>query len=1536
MLSMNRLFGRYYKKVISGLMAFIFAIGSVGTSYAQNIVTMPAPGTMVSLSETFAPPLLKGIKVYHNDPFRFDFILDTGDATESDQQLKTDSNRLIKYFLASLTVPEKDLWVNLSPYEKNRIVPEAFGQTEMGRDLLAQDYILKQITASVIYPEGEVGKEFWAKVYAEAQKRYSSTDIPVDTFNKVWIVPEKATVYENKDAAFVAESQLKVMLEEDYLALEKNTEAKDQTAPATHKLGSDIVREVVIPILKKEVNEGKNFAPLRQVYNSLILATWYKRKLRASILGQAYVDRQKTAGIDIADKNEKEKIWQQYVEAFKKGAYNFIKEEYDPATQQTMPRKYFSGGTALTFGAEFQVKPVDPIALQSFSSKREKVLQTRADPAMMTLPPDIRQKLERPILLLLTDMDGTAVPSGESIEQGSVLELRRFSTLPLAPNNPQAPFVGVISGSDAQDIIQKVENGVGQDVRRQMYKVASNGAEIYEPYANVPSHRLPLSDFGNSEVMRTIVQEALDELGFRDLTIILGETKIRVPFSPTDNRKKVLAEIIRKKFLNVSDSLKVQPNVTFSSIAVDISFTSKKEGAVTVVEKVSARLKISVAEVYSKTMAVGDNENDVLMLNHVSANGGIAVWVGDESPADLIPEVIRLPAELRNVKGFNAILSANSDWRQRFFANQEAQQPGNEPTAAAYSGKPLELVKYIESIKDPDKAVRVASGQGQDVICDILKVNKAARPAFISRFISPRMPAASPDKIERLFDKGFIPGTFYVGERLFNADFLRPEDRIGTFRQWIHAQVKSELGRIKRASPSHIQNAVNCEATYGLPLEDLVYLTLFLKDEKGVMLMNKIPNQIFQDIFLRIISYYLFGDPYGYPDTELAFNARMASVVKYVIPQVKGYSLKQLFNLSVAAGALGIDLKSSASAASAINVNNVIPYFNGEETEQQRLERMWLDLEKKSERSLAIDFWPEFEEQVVKAKRPITITFFHDDYGETMLDLLFIEKLLKTNSNITLISVPRSGRYGNDATPEDITENLSTGLATLLQQGRYRISSKGPSQGAASGLEFSDEVVDLVSASEAIIGKGARSYEMLQGIKKDGYFSYMVCREYSETVTGVDSDTGLSVFIKQEAGLPTFSGFKQRNKRQMPLVGAGRVGWVASMTAKEYEQAVKDEKYKAIVQQFDGDKLAANQWLLDEAGNRGLTVSQVILGSNVGTPEEIGNSINAVIDELNVSRLTGNISREEILRKRLQILTARASEITAETYNQLAGRYTDLRKSLPEGKDLEYLQSFVQATRELNGSGAVHVLDVGTGLRDMRWFAQQNNVSVVGIDVSSSVVDLIKRQVEGVEAFVMNMDSLSFPENSFDGVRAWASLHHLPIIDESTGVDVALREFHRVLKPGGVCSILVKAETDGRKGFMAVDTKEGLGSRFYQFFSREDLLRLLQRNNFEVNEGNIQEQIDERGERNWVVLAKKPAADKAMGLEKGGIDLTPNRMDLQTTGSGEITFDLDSAMLQQVQNAPGMTPVVINILPLDSLQQFLGVKVVSAQLVDGG
>ena len=347
------------------LAAFLITSLVPGYSYAQEWLVLPRPGVLVRLSPAIDPPMLKGIKVDRDNPLYFNFILDRGNQTlssmDKEQQLKNESTKLVKYFLASLTTPEKDIWVNLSPYEKGRIIPKSFGLSEMGRDLLAQDYMLKQITASLIYPEDKIGKVFWKRVYEESLKRFGTTNISINTFNKVWIVPNKAVVYENSKAgtAYVVESTLKVMLEEDYLAMDKNVcrgdachrpqDGRTQGPPlrTINTIGSQITREIVIPELTKEVNQGQNFAQLRQVYNSLILATWYKKKIKDSILNQVYSDKNKTSSLTPYPLTlNPQQIYHRYIQAFKKGAYNYIKER-DMANGISGPKKYFSGGAVL-------------------------------------------------------------------------------------------------------------------------------------------------------------------------------------------------------------------------------------------------------------------------------------------------------------------------------------------------------------------------------------------------------------------------------------------------------------------------------------------------------------------------------------------------------------------------------------------------------------------------------------------------------------------------------------------------------------------------------------------------------------------------------------------------------------------------------------------------------------------------------------------------------------------------------------------------------------------------------------------------------------------------------------------------------------------------------------------------------------------------------------------------------------------------------------------------------------------------------------
>lgn len=337
------------------------------TSYAQ-IIDCPLQNALPTIKPSLAKtpyqlPLMKGLEFDASKPLQLQFYFDTMSKKKIDLK---ETNRLIKYFLGFLAVPEEKLWVNLSPYEKDRIIPDCLSRLDIGKNLLLEDYILKQLTASLTDPKTKTGKDFWKEVYAAANRVNPGKKIPLGTMYKVWIMPESAEVYEytgfgdrssekgNKQKhtiAFVKEARLKVMMEEDLTAMQ-NVGAGSKPAqkngrgtnPPLQKQSIEIFKHQLLPIIKKQVNESENFAPLRQLYYALILATYFKQKLKNHFLFDQYIDSEKTNTLNLQENRIKEKVYTSYLRIFQKGIYNQLKTEYDPSLHRKIKRRYFSGG----------------------------------------------------------------------------------------------------------------------------------------------------------------------------------------------------------------------------------------------------------------------------------------------------------------------------------------------------------------------------------------------------------------------------------------------------------------------------------------------------------------------------------------------------------------------------------------------------------------------------------------------------------------------------------------------------------------------------------------------------------------------------------------------------------------------------------------------------------------------------------------------------------------------------------------------------------------------------------------------------------------------------------------------------------------------------------------------------------------------------------------------------------------------------------------------------------------------------------------
>lgn len=359
----------------------LFDVFKVKTTDA-SVLRLPEPNQMLAVSENYSFPLLKGIKINPQNPLNLKFLVDS---TSRDTVTKEEAQKLVEYFMAALTVPEADLWVNLSPYENDRIATESLGQTELGKDLLAQDYILKQLSSSLTNPNSDLGKKYWNKISAN------------DTFNKIWIVPEKAEIYENNNFVFITEATLDVQTEADYFASELNGNVG--------KLNSESTENLILPMIKKELNTGKNFAKVRQMYHSIVLAICFKRKVMDSFY-RHYLDNNKINGIDLEDKTVKEKIWNLYCESFKKGVYNVINKEKDSSTNEIVKRSYFSGGQNYSgTSSAIAIQDINVSELSTYIKNNIYAIDTRVEVAASAIKHDKNGITENLLSSSITDDD---------------------------------------------------------------------------------------------------------------------------------------------------------------------------------------------------------------------------------------------------------------------------------------------------------------------------------------------------------------------------------------------------------------------------------------------------------------------------------------------------------------------------------------------------------------------------------------------------------------------------------------------------------------------------------------------------------------------------------------------------------------------------------------------------------------------------------------------------------------------------------------------------------------------------------------------------------------------------------------------------------------------------------------------------------------------------------------------------------------------------------------------------------------------------
>ncbi len=197
-----------------------------------------------------------------------------------------------------------------------------------------------------------------------------------------------------------------------------------------------------------------------------------------------------------------------------------------------------------------------------------------------------------------------------------------------------------------------------------------------------------------------------------------------------------------------------------------------------------------------------------------------------------------------------------------------------------------------------------------------------------------------------------------------------------------------------------------------------------------------------------------------------------------------------------------------------------------------------------------------------------------------------------------------------------------------------------------------------------------------------------------------------------------------------------------------------------------------------------------------------------------------------------------------QTYDRIAGVWDRDHKSDAWWKEeIEHYLALVPK----GGS----ILDLGCGPGHKSSYFAARGFEVTGIDLSSEMIAIARRDVPNASFEVLDMYELPTMEKKFDSVFACASLLHIPKKD----VLHILLSIASTLRDGGTCYVSVKEIREGQTDEMVM-TENDTGyeySRPFSFFSMMELHERFLKAGLEP----VHEAITKSGKTNWLVVVGK-------------------------------------------------------------------------------
>jgi demethylmenaquinone methyltransferase / 2-methoxy-6-polyprenyl-1,4-benzoquinol methylase len=138
-------------------------------------------------------------------------------------------------------------------------------------------------------------------------------------------------------------------------------------------------------------------------------------------------------------------------------------------------------------------------------------------------------------------------------------------------------------------------------------------------------------------------------------------------------------------------------------------------------------------------------------------------------------------------------------------------------------------------------------------------------------------------------------------------------------------------------------------------------------------------------------------------------------------------------------------------------------------------------------------------------------------------------------------------------------------------------------------------------------------------------------------------------------------------------------------------------------------------------------------------------------------------------------------------FGEIAGRYDFFNHFLSAGFDFYWRKTAIQLWRDrLQEKHHPKILDIACGTGDLAFEAikQIPAAEITGSDITLPMLDLFRKKIQkrGLRMNVEegDVEDLQYPDNSFDAVTIGFATRNF------TNLDIAFKEIHRVLKPGGV------------------------------------------------------------------------------------------------------------------------------------------------------